>query len=71
VLDLTKTVMMWNGRAYALTRFAKHSWMPSPSSSARKWAHPETPENARKLSVEWRIGSEVSDGLRGFRAYTP
>ena len=35
------------------------------------WAHPETPENARKLGVEWRIGSEVSDGLREFHAYTP
>lgn len=36
-----------------------------------EWAHPETPENARKLGVEWRIGSEVSDGLREFHAYTP
>jgi hypothetical protein len=35
------------------------------------WAHPETPDNARKLGVEWRIGSEVSDGLREFHAYTP
>jgi hypothetical protein len=34
------------------------------------WAHPETPDNARKLGVEWRIGSEVSDGLREFHAYT-
>jgi hypothetical protein len=36
-----------------------------------EWAHPETPDNARKLGVEWRIGSEVSDGLREFHAYTP
>jgi hypothetical protein len=35
------------------------------------WAHPETPDNARELGVEWRIGSEVSDGLREFHAYTP
>jgi len=36
-----------------------------------EWAHPETPENARKLGVEWRIGSEISDGVREFHAYTP
>jgi len=36
-----------------------------------EWAHPETPESARNLGVEWRIGSEISDGLREFHAYTP
>jgi hypothetical protein len=36
-----------------------------------EWAHPETPERAKQLGVEWRIGSEVSDGLREFHAYTP
>jgi hypothetical protein len=36
-----------------------------------EWAHPETPENARELGVEWRIGSEISDGVREFHAYTP
>jgi hypothetical protein len=36
-----------------------------------EWAHPETPERAKQLGVEWRIGSEVSDRPREFHAYTP
>ncbi|BCW95618.1 MAG: hypothetical protein WHS44_06660 [Fimbriimonadales bacterium] len=36
-----------------------------------EWAHPETPERAQKAGVEWRVGRQVSQGLREFHAYAP
>lgn len=35
-----------------------------------EWAHPETKSLAQQTGVEWRVGTDYSDGLKAFRKLT-
>ncbi|MFN7019305.1 MAG: hypothetical protein ACK4RG_08565 [Fimbriimonadales bacterium] len=35
-----------------------------------EWAHPETKSLAQQAGVEWRVGTDYSDGLKAFRKLT-